>query len=152
MTLTCQMRRVRADNLEVDSQEMFTETEAEYGNRWAFFHRADLHTGLRNLVQSPIELASEVSRVDPQTATIALVDGRVIQNDLLVIADGAHVSQSFELEAVLTNSVKTSRPSSGKKHQSSKRPCPCIAFSSRSKRSWTTKQLGASTKTNFPDF
>lgn len=90
------MRRVRADNLEVDSQEIFTETEAKYGNRWAFFHRADLHTELRNLVQAPIELASEVTKVDPHTATINLVDGRVIQKDLLVIADGAHVSQPLQ--------------------------------------------------------
>jgi 2-polyprenyl-6-methoxyphenol hydroxylase-like FAD-dependent oxidoreductase len=88
-----QMRRVRADNLQVDSQEIFTETEASYGGRWAFFHRADLHTGLRNLVQTPIELASEVTKVDPQSATITLADGRVIQKDLLIIADGAHVSQ-----------------------------------------------------------
>jgi 2-polyprenyl-6-methoxyphenol hydroxylase-like FAD-dependent oxidoreductase len=87
------MRRVRADNLQVDSQEIFTETEARYGNRWAFFHRADLHTGLRGLVQTPIELASEVAKVDPQTATITLADGRVIQKDLVIIADGAHVSQ-----------------------------------------------------------
>jgi salicylate hydroxylase len=111
------MRRVRADNLDVDSQELFTGTEAKYGNRWAFFHRADLHTGLRNLVQSPIELASEVTKVDPQTATITLVDGRVIQKDLLVIADGAHVSQSSKLQPILTNSVKTSQPSSVKKRQ-----------------------------------
>jgi 2-polyprenyl-6-methoxyphenol hydroxylase-like FAD-dependent oxidoreductase len=87
------MRRVRADNLEMDSREIFTETEAEYGNRWAFFHRADLHIELRKLVRSPIELASEVANVDPHTATITLVDGRVIQKDLVVIADGAHVSQ-----------------------------------------------------------
>jgi 2-polyprenyl-6-methoxyphenol hydroxylase-like FAD-dependent oxidoreductase len=89
-----QMRRVRADSLQVDSRETFTDTEAKYGNRWAFFHRADLHAGLRELVQSPIELASEVIKVDPQTATITLTDGRTIQKDLVVIADGAHVSQS----------------------------------------------------------
>jgi salicylate hydroxylase len=88
-----QMRRVRADDLEVDSQETFAETEAKYGNRWAFFHRADLHTGLRELAQSSIELASEVIKVDPQTATITLADGRMIQKDLVVIADGAHVRQ-----------------------------------------------------------
>ena len=87
-----QIRRVRADNLELDSRETFAETEAKYGSRWAFFHRADLHTGLRELVQSPIELASEVIKVDPQTATITLADGRMIQKDLVVIADGAHVS------------------------------------------------------------
>ena len=87
------MRRVRADDLEVDSQETFAETEAKYGNRWAFFHRADLHTGLRELAQSSIELASEVIKVDPQTATITLADGRMIQKDLVVIADGAHVRQ-----------------------------------------------------------
>jgi salicylate hydroxylase len=92
-----QMRRVRADNLEIDSQEMFADTEARYGNRWAFFHRADLHSGLRELVQSPIELASEVVKVDPQAATITLADGRMIQKDLIVIADGAHVSQSPQI-------------------------------------------------------
>jgi len=94
------MRRIHADNLKVDSHETFTETEAKYGNRWAFFHRADLHTGLRELVQSPIELASEVIKVDPQTATITLADGRMIHKDLVVIADGAHVSQSSNLSQI----------------------------------------------------
>jgi 2-polyprenyl-6-methoxyphenol hydroxylase-like FAD-dependent oxidoreductase len=111
-----QMRRVRADNLELDSQEKFAETEARYGNRWVFFHRADLHTGLRNLVHSPIELASEVTKVDPETATITLADGRVIQKDLVVIADGAHVSPPSHLQRNLTHSVKTSQVSSVKKH------------------------------------
>lgn len=112
-----QARRVRADDLEVDSQEAFTDTEAKYGHRWTFFHRADLHTGLRTLVKSPIELASEVTKVDPQTATITLADGRVIQKDLLVIAEGAHVSQSPELLPILTDSVETLLPSRAKKHQ-----------------------------------
>ena len=88
------MRRVRADNLEVDSHEEFSETEAKYGSRWAFFHRADLHTGLRDLVQTPIELASEVTMIDSQTATITLTDGKTIKKDLLVLAEGAHVSPS----------------------------------------------------------
>lgn len=145
------MRRVRADNLEVDSQEIFTETAAKYGNRWAFFHRADLHTGLRSLVQAPIELASEVTKVDPHTATITLIDGRVIRKDLLVIADGAHVSQLYGVDPILTNSAKTSQPSPAKKLQWSKRQCRCIAFSSRSKRLWRMKKREASTQTNLLD-
>src|SRR5450759_4805487 len=110
------MRRVRADNLELDSKETFMDTEAKYGNRWAFFHRADLHTGLRNLVQSPIELATEVTKVDPRTSTITFADGRVIRKDLLVIADGAHVSQLPKLQPILIYSVKTSQLSRAKKH------------------------------------
>src|SRR2546425_1197229 len=106
------MRRIRADTLEMDSQEIFTETEPKYGNRWAFFHRADLHVELRKLVRSPIELASEVTKVDPHAATITLIDGRVIQKDLVVIADGAHVGrpQYYRVNRLLTDSAETSQP------------------------------------------
>ena len=111
------MRRFRADNLEVDSRETFAETEAKYGNRWAFFHRADLHTGLRELVESSIELASEVIKVDPQTATITLADGGTVLNDLVVIADGAHVSQPIQFVTNLTDRTKTFQPLPVKKHR-----------------------------------
>jgi hypothetical protein len=38
--------------------------------------------------------------------SITLIDGRVIQKDLLVIADGAHVSQLYGVDPILTNSAK----------------------------------------------
>lgn len=94
------MRRLKADTLELDSQEIFQDTVKQYGHRWAMFHRADLHSGLRDLVEHPpasnnpvakIELESEVVGLDCEEGIMTLADGRIIQKDLLVIADGAHV-------------------------------------------------------------
>ncbi len=92
------MRRLKADNLELDSQETFEDVEQKYGSRYAFFHRADLHTGLRDLVdysssgpEAKIELASEVVKVDCEKGSLTLADGTTVEKDLLVIADGAHV-------------------------------------------------------------
>lgn len=91
---------MKADTLELDSRERFEDTEKSYGNRWAMFHRADLHTGLRDLVEhvsdpdgsrAKIELASEVVKVDPEQGILTMADGSIVQKDLLVIADGAHV-------------------------------------------------------------
>jgi len=63
----CQMRRIKADTTELDSVETFTDIEKNYGGRWLLFHRADLHSGLRDLVnaqepQPKIQLSTPVKR------------------------------------------------------------------------------------------
>jgi salicylate hydroxylase len=66
-------------------------------------HRVDLHRGLRDLAAAPtaglgsgppvhIRLGCEVRQVDCEEGTLKLGDGRLVNKDLLVIADGAHVS------------------------------------------------------------
>ena len=91
-----QMRRLRGDTLVVDSEEVFTGVKETYGDRWLFFHRADLHTGLKSLVEarSPapeIKLGTEISDVDVDAGIITLSStGETIQHDLVIIADGAH--------------------------------------------------------------
>ena len=90
-----QMRRIKADTIEVDSEELFIDIKQKYGDRWLMFHRADLHNGIRELVeqQSPpprINLATPVTDVDASSGTITLASGNTIQKDLVIIADGSH--------------------------------------------------------------
>ena len=90
-----QMRRVKADTAELDSEEYFVDIKQRYGGRWLMFHRADLHNGLRELVekQSPppkINLATPVSDLDVSSGSITLANGTTVQKDLVVIADGSH--------------------------------------------------------------
>ncbi|KIW81858.1 hypothetical protein Z517_04884 [Fonsecaea pedrosoi CBS 271.37] len=91
-----QMRRVRADTVEVDSEEFFTDIKEQYGDRWLLFHRADLHAGLKALVEAchpqppEINLGVQVVDVDVETGLLKLATGEQVQKDLVVIADGAH--------------------------------------------------------------
>lgn len=90
-----QMLRIKADTAEVDSEEIFNNTEAQYGHRWLLFHRADLHNGLRELVNglapAPlIRLGAQVIDVDIQSGIITLSSGETIPKDLIIVADGAH--------------------------------------------------------------
>lgn len=91
-----QIRRIKADTIELDSEARFDDIKEKYGDRWLLLHRADLHTGLRQLVEQlpvptpHIHLGTAVSDVDPITGTISLVNGDSTTKDLIVIADGSH--------------------------------------------------------------
>ena len=90
-----QMRRIKADTTQVDSEELFVDIKQKYGDRWLMFHRADLHNGIRELVekQSPapkINLATPVTDVDVSSGTITLANSSIVQKDLVIIADGSH--------------------------------------------------------------
>ena len=90
-----QMRRLRGDTLELDSEEFFEGVKERYGDRWLLFHRADLHGGLKALVEArqprpEIHLGVEVSDVDVEEGIIRLAGGDHVKKDLVVIADGAH--------------------------------------------------------------
>ncbi|KIX09445.1 uncharacterized protein Z518_00525 [Rhinocladiella mackenziei CBS 650.93] len=90
-----QMRRIRADTTEVDSVEFFTDIKEKYGDRWLLFHRADLHAGLKQLVearqpQPQIHLGTEVVDVDVDNGVLRLANGNEVNKDLVIIADGAH--------------------------------------------------------------
>jgi salicylate hydroxylase len=83
----------------------FTETGERYGSPWYFLHRADLHGELRRLaVQQDgltdpvkINLGAEVVESDVDTGMLTLSDGTIICKDLIVAADGVHVSPMFSL-------------------------------------------------------
>lgn len=91
-----QMRRIKADTAELDSEEFFTDIKEKYGDRWLLFHRADLHAGLKALVEAEnqrrptINLGSEVVDVDVDAGVIRLAGDQEVKKDLVVIADGAH--------------------------------------------------------------
>ena len=64
------------------------------------FHRVDLHNVLKEMASKPrtsasraakLFLLSDVKEVDLD-GTLTLGDGRKLQKDLIVVADGVHVS------------------------------------------------------------
>ncbi|OAP64943.1 hypothetical protein AYL99_00915 [Fonsecaea erecta] len=92
-----QMRRIRADTAELDSEEFFTNIKEQYGDRWLLFHRADLHAGLKALVEASgqqprpqIHLGTQVVDLDVETGVLTLAGGEQVKKDLVVVADGAH--------------------------------------------------------------
>lgn len=90
-----QRRRIKADTIEVDSEEHFTNVKEQYGDRWLLFHRVDLHSGLKSLVevqepQPKIHLGEAVQDIDVENGIIKLVSGSEVRKDLVIIADGAH--------------------------------------------------------------
>lgn len=90
-----QMRRIKADTIEVDSEEKFTDIKEKYGDRWLLFHRADLHAGLKALVEAQqpkpeTHLGNGVVDVDVHSGVVTLSTGEQVKKDLIIIADGAH--------------------------------------------------------------
>lgn len=75
-----------------------TKTSRMWQHPWQLAHRAHLHTALRDMAISqdgkgkPVKLhvASRVTNVDPQSATVTLEDGTQLDGDVLVGADGVH--------------------------------------------------------------
>lgn len=89
-----QMRRIRADTIEIDSVDQFADIKEKYGDRWLLFHRADLHAGLRAIVDSQqppvkIHLGTSVVDLDAEQGMLKLASGEEIQKDLAIVADGA---------------------------------------------------------------
>ena len=91
-----QVRRPKGDTLEPMAPTLsFANVEQQYGNKWYFYHRVDMHRHLRELAEaagSIIRLGAQVIDVDHETGMIQLKDGSQIQKDLVIIADGQHVS------------------------------------------------------------
>ena len=69
-----------------------------WAHPWQLVHRAHLHTALKQMATgdegkgrpAKLHVASRVTSVDPDTATITFEDGSHVQGDLLVGADGVH--------------------------------------------------------------
>lgn len=78
-------------------QLTLTETPKE----WYLVHRVDLHNKLKSEATStsrpgaPVQLhlACKVTDMDLASATVTLEDGRTFTGDLLLGADGLHVSK-----------------------------------------------------------
>lgn len=82
----------------------YTNLQQEYGHESLFFHRVDLHQGLIELATRSeyedckpgppvlIKTATEVETIDCDAGVLTLASGESVTKDLLVVADGAHVS------------------------------------------------------------
>lgn len=97
-------RLAHAKDLTVFQREEYADMPELLGQGayWAF-HRVDLHRGLRDLATRPdepggmgppvdIRLGCEAARVDCEEGIVRLADGQTVAKDLVIIADGAHVS------------------------------------------------------------
>jgi salicylate hydroxylase len=76
----------------------FTDVEQKYGNKWYFYHRVDMHRRLREMASTAgaiIRLGHQVVDVDIETGVIHLQQGMTSQKDLVIVADGQHVSHSL---------------------------------------------------------
>ena len=91
-----QARRPKGDTLEPMAPTLsFANVEQQFGNKWYFYHRVDMHRHLREMAEaagSIIRLGTQVTDVDPETGLISLKDGSHVQKDLVIVADGQHVS------------------------------------------------------------
>ena len=99
-----QVRRPKGDTLENMGPTLrFDHVEKTYGSKWNFYHRVDMHQELKERAIDPkgpgkpaiIMLGSQVVDVDCEEGIITIKDGSRHQYDLVVIADGQHVSINF---------------------------------------------------------
>lgn len=97
-----QMRMVDPYTLQDQIVEDFRGVETDYGAPFMFFHRVDLHTTLKNMAVSnenglagpPVVIRNgqRVAGVDCTNGSVELGNGDTFKKDLVVIADGVHVS------------------------------------------------------------
>ena len=97
-----QVRRPKGDTLEnMGPTLFFRDVEEKYGTKWNFYHRVDVHRSLKELAEDPaagpgkpatIKLGSQVVDIDCDAGIITVKDGTKHQKDLIVVADGQHVS------------------------------------------------------------
>jgi salicylate hydroxylase len=91
---------MRGDTMESTYFGTYENWESRYGATGHFFHRVDLHTGLKELAQKPgsnpgfratkIRLLTEVMEIDCEAGIIKLGEETVLRKDVIVIADGVH--------------------------------------------------------------
>ena len=97
-----QVRRPKGDTLENMGPTLrFDHVEKTYGSKWNFYHRVDMHQELKERALDPeglgkpavIRLGCLVVDVDCEEGVITIKDGSKHQFDLVIIADGQHVSR-----------------------------------------------------------
>jgi salicylate hydroxylase len=85
----------------------YADLKAQYGAEWYFMHRVDLHNELRRVTLQPddcskaakLHLNKEVVAVDCESGMLTFADGSKVQKDLIVVADGIHVSAFSSLSS-----------------------------------------------------
>ncbi|KAK5022252.1 hypothetical protein LTS07_010128 [Exophiala sideris] len=96
-----QVRRPKGDTLEPMAPTLsFANVEQQFGNKWYFYHRVDMHRHLREMAETAgttIRLGAQVVDVDPESGIIHLKDGSQYQKDLVIIADGQHDRFNFKI-------------------------------------------------------
>ncbi len=96
----------------------YTKLKERFGYPYYLYHRVDLHNGLKELAlqtrngysRTQLRLASEIVEIDCEKGTLTLKDGRKILKDLLVVADGVHVSKPRMSRSRLANCRGLSSP------------------------------------------
>lgn len=114
-------RFARADNLAVILNEDYADIAERMGAASWSFHRVDLHRGLRELATrqdgegDPVEvrLGAEAVGVDCGAGVVRLNDDTLVEGELIVIADGAHVGSLTSLP----NLQESSADGKGKKNR-----------------------------------
>lgn len=95
-----QFRSAQADTLDIVYTDVFPNMQERYGDRYCAFHRVDMHSAMRELVEkemkdwaapAKIRLASEVVEIDYEEGKLTLIDGSTVQKDFVVLADGCRV-------------------------------------------------------------
>lgn len=96
-----QIRMVDAQSLQNRLVDSFQDVPQDYGSRFMYFHRVDLHNALRRMAEAvgqqpgvpvTIHTGKPVASVDCESGTITLEQGTAVKKDLVVIADGIRVS------------------------------------------------------------
>jgi salicylate hydroxylase len=90
----------KGDDMAVLSTEVYDDCETVHGAKCWSFHRGDLHRGLMDLamreegegIPATAKLECTVVDVDCMDGLVRLADGTKVKKDLVIIADGVHVS------------------------------------------------------------
>jgi salicylate hydroxylase len=96
-------RLLTGDTLQTKAEDDTRYLKQQYGNYMYNFSRVELHDLLRREAVNPIRegvpvtinLGCKITDVDTEEGIIVLEDGRSIQKNLVVIADGVHVRPLF---------------------------------------------------------
>jgi salicylate hydroxylase len=93
---------MKGDDLEIKYFGDFSHWPKKYGAEPYLLHRVDLHNGMKELALegngtnvAKLNLSSEVVDLDCESGTLTLANGEKFQKDLIVVADGVHVSQAI---------------------------------------------------------
>ena len=108
VTPNVQARRLDGATLDVLDQQQWAHVEESYGHAVSVFHRADLHTALRELVEgkgASIVLTKVAVGLDSTSGVISFRDGSQEKKDLVVVADGIKVctNSASRLIVFITN-------------------------------------------------
>jgi salicylate hydroxylase len=103
--LNQQIRFMMARDLDVVFRSEYADLEERFGYPAWSFHRVDLHRGLRDVAlgeegagaPAVVRLGCRVEGVDFEAGRIFLADGESVMKDLVVVADGAHVSLNTKI-------------------------------------------------------